>query len=283
MLDIEIADAVGVYQFGSKKTVKNNATDQAAIEFLLNSIDEKNGGTCRKVKKGTGQVVTFRRGYAIPEDGKCDANLALAIYHFQRHNKRKLPVADGVVDRGGQTLKLMNRLAVLAFGPEEILPPIPIPVPPPPKPSPTPKPTPSLPSVGPFFNVTLKGLTSVGSNGVKATLIFNAPPASVNGGLTVFEYEFNGTGDAFDVDSDGTFSQLISVGRENAHPANPFGGLATLRRSGGLVTLDYDLTVTVNSVTGPKRDQRIHMSNITLSGLSTSTAIGDLTLKRASR
>lgn len=287
MLNIEISDAVGSYSNGSRKPVKNNASDQGAIEFLLNSIDVKNGGTSRKVKKGTGQVVTYRQGYNAPTDGTCDRTLASAIQHFQHANYPKCPIADGVVDRSGQTIKLLNKLAVMTFGPEEIFPPAPDPTPPkPPEPGPSPKPKPAfIPSVGPFFNLEIKNIKKAGANGVTATVIFDVPPASRDGGFKRFEYQFEGQGDEFDDDSESA-TQFVSIGKENANAKNPFAGMAVLKRTHGVIFTNYALTCKVNGIAGPEadRDQTfITMPSPGAAFPSTRSAIGTLTLVKASK
>lgn len=97
-----IDGAVGI-RWGSSQ-VRNSARDQNTIIDLLARIKEVDGGMAH--------LWSFR-----PLDGgehQCPKHLHEAILRFQKVwvSKRSLNVADGVVDVGGSSLQLMNKLTL---------------------------------------------------------------------------------------------------------------------------------------------------------------------------
>ena len=98
------------------QNVLNLMDDQQYIIDQLGQIDESLGGK-KSYYSSTGDVPK-----ALP-NGKCDPDLVEAILDFQRFwiSQGKLKVADGVIDRRGPSLRLMDQAVLgMAFAPDPL-------------------------------------------------------------------------------------------------------------------------------------------------------------------
>ena len=98
------------------QNVLNLTDDQQYIIDQLGQIDESLGGK-KSYYSSTGDLPK-----ALP-NGKCDPALVEAILDFQRFwiSQGKLKVADGVIDRRGPSLRLMDQAIMgMAFAPDPL-------------------------------------------------------------------------------------------------------------------------------------------------------------------
>ncbi len=98
------------------QSVLNLTDDQQYIIDQLGQIEENLGGK-KNYYSATGDIPE-----ALP-NGKCDPDLVDAILDFQRFwiSQGKLTVADGVIDRRGPSLRLMDQAIMgLAFAPDPL-------------------------------------------------------------------------------------------------------------------------------------------------------------------
>ena len=96
----DVSQSVGIRN--GRAMMPNNPSDLAIVTGLLDRIPAANGGTAAAP------------GLWSRERNVLITQLTAAIVAFQTANRR--PVIDGVVDRGGGTIRLMNQLA----GPEPV-------------------------------------------------------------------------------------------------------------------------------------------------------------------
>jgi hypothetical protein len=92
-----LVDAVGIRD---GKQCRNRTVDQERVMALLNRISVASGGTLT----AAGPI-----RFKAPHEGVCDPAFSQQIRNLQQTNR--LAVVDGVVDPGGTTFRLMERLA----------------------------------------------------------------------------------------------------------------------------------------------------------------------------